>query len=58
MVSVINQCGAWYAVYHFGDHVRSDLTNVISSYMFRDKASAELFADAVLKQYEKNKEAE
>ena len=44
MVSVIEQGGAWFAVYHYGDHVRSDLTNVISSYMFHDITCTEVFA--------------
>lgn len=47
MVSVVEQNGMWYAVYHYGDHIRSDLTNVVSSYQFRDKTSAEVYAAAM-----------
>lgn len=47
MVSVVEQDGMWYAVYHYGDHIRSDLTNVVSSYQFRDKTSAEVYAAAM-----------
>ena len=57
MISVIKIADMWYAVYHTGDQVRSDQGNVISSYMFKSKIDAELFAEGVLKQYERQKGA-
>lgn len=44
MVSVINRNGMWYAIYHIGDHVRSDQTNVISSAYFHSTERAEAYA--------------
>lgn len=49
MISVVNESGKWYAVHHTGTRIRNDLKNVISSYEFDDKLSAELFAKGVLK---------
>ena len=48
MVSIVERGGMWYAVYHFGDRIRSDQTNVVSSYQFIDKTSAEAFAAKML----------
>ena len=53
MVSVVQMAGKWYAVQHTGDHVRSDQTNIISSYRFNNKESAESYAETVLKGYAK-----
>lgn len=50
MISIVKDSGKWYAVHHTGSHIERDLKNVISSYEFNDKLSAELFAEGVLKE--------